>query len=497
MDLAIMEKFYVACDFGAQTSRVMLGVLHNQTLKISEVRRFKTPVINEKKSLQWNLPELYRETLSALAELGRQELSLAGISCSSWGADYMLFDSDGSLLTPVFHHADPRTNEGIKAVYSRISPETVHEETGLQSRPANTLFQLGAESSRRLKRGNRLLPFADGFNHLLGGKPCAELSAASTTQLFNPATRTWSSRLMSGLGLPMELLPKIVAPGTKLGWLRPDLAKQIALEDVTVIAACSNELTAALGGLPLGQGQDWAYLRVGGESLMGTEVPEPLINPVTRELGYSNESSVGGLTNFYKRTAGLWLLEECRRFWMAQDRELSGDVLMHLATTSPAFECLINVADPRFAEAGDMPLKIQAYCRETGQEIPRKPGQIIRCVLESLALEYRKAFLELEHLTGNRFTRLYLFGGDENGLLNHFIVNALQVPVVLASPDAAPMGNVLVQALSMGHIPSLGEGQEILCNSIKTQAIIPRPASWEMASDRMVEIVTNSAEMAT
>jgi rhamnulokinase len=488
-----MEKLYVACYFGAQTSRVMLGTFQNQTLTMSELRRFKTPVIHEKKSLQWNLPELYRETLLGLVEIGTQEVSVAGISCSSWGADYMLFDPQDTLLTPVFHHADPRVVEGVKAVSAKISTDTIYDETGVQSRPGSTLFQLGAESSRRLKRGNRLLPFADGFNHLLGGDRCVEMSLASTTQLFNPTRGTWSSRLMSDFGWPLEMLPPIVSPGAKLGKLRPDLAKETGLEDATVIASCSNELSAALAGLPLGHGKDWAYLRVGDESLIGTEVPAPLISKTTRELGYSNESCLGGTTNFYKRMTGLWLFEECRRFWVGQDRELSDDVLLHLATTSPAFECLINLADPRFAEPGDMPMKIQSYCRDTGQEIPRKPGQIVRCVLESLALEYRKTFQELEVLTGSKFTRLYLLGGAENSLLNHFIVNALQVPVTLASPDAAPMGNVLVQALALRHIPSLGEAREILRNSLKTQAIVPHPAPWETAADRMLELTKTTA----
>lgn len=491
-----MEKFYVACDFGVRTSRIMLGALHHQKLTLSELRRFNTPVINEKKSLQWNLPEIYRETMLALGEIGAQEVNLAGISCSSWGADYMLFDPDDTLLTPVFHHADPRGVDGVKVVSAKISTDTIYDETGVQSRAGSTLFQLAVESSRRLKRGNRLLPFADGFNHLLGGDCCVEMSAASATQLFNPATRTWSNRMVSGLGLPTDFLPPIVAPGATLGRLRADLAKQTRLEDAMVIASCSNELSAALAGLPLSHGKDWAYLRVGGESILGTEVPAPLISNMTRELGYSNESCLGGVTNFCKRTVGLWLYEECRRFWVAQDRELSDDVLMHLATTSPAFECLINLADPRFTEPGDMPLKIQAYCRETGQEIPRKPGQIIRCVLESLALEYRKAFQELELLTGSKLTRLYLFGGAENGLLNHFIVNALQVPIILASPDAAPIGNVLIQALALRHIPSLGEGREILRNSLKTQAIVPHPASWNTAANRMLELVSTSTEMA-
>jgi rhamnulokinase len=150
---------------------------------------------------------------------------------------------------------------------------------------------------------------------------------------------------------------------------------------------------------------------------------------------------------------------------------------------------LINAADPRFVEPGDMPLKVQAFCRETGQEVPRKPGQIIRCVLESLALHYRKLMQELEVITGRNFTRLYLMGAAENPLLNNFIANALQLPVVLVSPDAAPIGNVLVQSSTLGHIKSLQEGREILRRSSRTQAIIPHPASWHVASDRLFNLI--------
>lgn len=185
---------------------------------------------------------------------------------------------------------------------------------------------------------------------------------------------------------------------------------------------------------------------------------------------------------------GLNLLEECRRYWVERDRELCDDVLMHLASTATGFECLIDPTDARFAEPGDMPLKIQAYCRETGQEVPRKPGPIIRCVLESLALHYRKVFQETEILTGRKFARVHLFGAGENSLLNHFIVDALQVPAIIAAPEAAVIGNVLVQALTLGHINSREAAQEILRGSYKMQAIIPHQINWEPAAERVREL---------
>ncbi len=491
-----MEKLYVACEFGPRTSRVVLGTLHNNALKIGELRRFATPVLTEKKAFQWNIPELFQETVKALAGLGAKEVNVAGISCSSWGGDYLLFDADGTLLSPAFHRDDPRSGEGAKAVLKKISAETIYGETGVANRPGSTLFQLGAETSKRLKHATKLLPFADGFNHLLGGVAVAEASLASTTQLYSPATKSWSRRLTDDLRLRPGLLPEIVSAGTKLGPLRADLAKQTGLVDAQIIASCSNELAASLSGLPLNHGRDWAYMHIGSETLIGTEVSDPIINDATQTLGYTNETCLGGATNLYRRTVGLFILDECHRFWIERDRELGDDVLMHLATTSTPFEVFIDPTDARFSEPGDMPEKIQAFCRETGQEIPRKTGQIIRCVLESLALHYRKMIQEAELLTGRRFGRVFLFGSGENSLLNHFIVDALQVPAIIASPDAAAIGNVVVQALALGHIRSLEAAHEILCRSNKIQAINPHEACWHTAAERMAELSANAPTLA-
>lgn len=491
-----MEKLYVACDLGTRAGRIMLGTLNNGTLAMGELRRFANTPIKEKNSLGWDIAQLYQEILLGLRELGSQEANVQSISCTAWGSDYLLFASDGSLLAPAFHHADPRGVEGLKKLQTKVAGGLgfIHAETGSPAVATSALAQLAVENSRRLKKAHCFLPIADGFNFLLSGVPAVEMSSASTTQLFNPVNRQWSDHLIQDMELRRELFPLIARSGTKLGALRPDIAKDAKLDGVQVLATCSSNSAAALTGLPLEPDRDWAYLRVGEETVLGAELPAPLINEVTRKLNYNNELSYGGAANFYRRTAGLSILNECKRFWLEQDRELSEDVLFHLATTSPAFESLINPADSRFAEPGEMPLKVQAFCRETGQEVPRKPGPIIRCVLESLALHYRKTLAELEVITGRSFNRLYLYGANENTLLNNFISNALQLPVVLVSPDAGPLGNVLVQSLALGHIQSLQEGREIIRRSFRTQGIIPHPAPWDAAAERLLNLIGHAGE---
>jgi rhamnulokinase len=445
--------------------------------------------MEEKGSRQWHIAALYQEVMAGLREAGHYEEPVQGISCSSWGSDYLLFEEDGSLSTPMHHFADSRNRKGREEALSRASLETIFDETGVNDFPSTTLYQLASEKSRRLKRARHCLPFADGFNFLMSGVPWADMSLASATGLFNPVTRTWSDRLISALKLPRSMFPTLVSAGTRLGALQQEIARDTRLGEAQVITGCSHELAAALFGLPVAHGESWAFLRSGSRAEFGTELIGPIINDTARELRFTNEMGYGGAVHFYRHAPGLWMLEECKRFWREKDRELGEDVLAHLATSADPFESLIDPSDARFAEPGDMPLKIQAFCKDTDQPVPRKPGPILRCVLESLALSYRKALHELENLTGREFTRLYLLGGSSENLLYHFTANALQLPVVLVPPHAAAIGNMLVQAIALGHVRSVEQAREIISHSFPSETITPHAAVWNAAYYRLSELV--------
>ena len=486
-----MSKYYVACDLRPESGRVMLGTLNQNTLTISEIRRFKNAPVQDKDSLQWNIPHLYQEILAGLNAIGTYEEAVDGISCDSWGGDYLLFESDASLITPAYHHGDPRSREGMQKVLSQVSKEALYQETGVQPGPGHTLFQLAAEKGRRLPRAQHLMPVADAFNYLLSGVPGFEVSMTGATQLYNPASRAWSARLIKAVDVSPKLFPPLVPAGTELGPLGPEVAKGTGLEDAGVLASCSDEAAAALMGLPIQPGESWAYVRLGSQACMGTELPEPIITDTSRTMGFSNEPGYGGAIRFSKQTVGLWILEECRRFWRERDREIDDSLLSHLAGSAAPFESLINPADPRFQTPGDMPLKVQAFCRETLQPIPRKPGPIIRCILESLALSYRQTLQEIEDITGRQIARVFLIGGVADDLLNHFIANAVRRPLVMASPEAAAIGNVVVQALALHHLQSLDQAREIVRNSIKMETLLPYATAWDTAFLRLSDLCAN------
>jgi rhamnulokinase len=349
----------------------------------------------------------------------------------------------------------------------------------------NSIFQMAAESPERLARARLVLGIGDGFNHWLCGVPRFEESLASTTQLYNPRTRTWSACLLEDLGLPTAIFPPIVPSGAVLGPLRGALAQETGLEAVQVVASCSHDTGAAVAAVPA-IGGDWAYLSSGTWSLMGVEWPTPVINDASREMNFTNEIGYGGSVRLLKNIIGLWLVQECRREWAAAGCEYDYTALTQMAEAAPPFVSLINPGDSRFISPGDMPGKIAAQCQELGQPVPANPGAYIRCALESLALFYRLIFERMERLVGRKLQRLHIVGGgSKNALLNQFTANALQIPVLAGPVEATAAGNLLVQAIALGDLPSLAAARQVLRESFPVQTVEPQSAAeWQAAYER-------------
>lgn len=481
-----MSNLYIACELGTEKGRVMLGALQKE-LSVSEAGEFEELTISQPGGVEWDVTKIYQRIVQAIRSIIAQQEPVRGISFYSPRSDLLLFEGNGTLITPALRGEEPSGTAQFNKALSKIPPETFYQETGVQPIEGGPLWQLAA-SSRRLKRASHALSLADGFNYLFSGVAQAEMSQASQTQLYNPVSKSWSELLLTAGGVPAKLLPPVIPAGTRLGPVREDVASDTGLEDAQVIATCSHEMAAALAAVKLADPGGWAFLWPDDRTVLGTVLDEPFINDVSREMRYTNQSGYDGSVCFYKSWTGLRLVEECRRTWAEQDRALDNEVLMHLATSAPPFEALIDPEDPRFLNAGDMPQAIQAFCRETGQELPRKPGPILRCLLESLALQYRQGLLELEYITNRNVSRLYVLGSRSNMLLNHFLANSLQIPVVVVSGHAAAVGNVALQALTLGHIPSVEHARELVKHCLKLHTINPHATAWTKAFERFLEL---------
>ncbi len=425
---------------------------------MEELHRFPNTPVKTGGALHWNINALFNELRASLKKAAALKLPIASFSADSWGVDYILYDERGAIMPPVWHYRDARTARGVENVRARVDWPTLYRESGIQFMALNTIYQLAAESPERLAKARQLLLIGDAFNHYCCGVAKNEVSLASTTQLYNPRTETWSKSLLGSLGLREDMFAPIVPSGSRLGRFKDELAAETGLPQIEVIASCSHDTGAAVAAVPA-SGNHWAYLSSGTWSLMGVEWPQPIITD--------------------------------RRGWAARGQEYDYATLTQLASEAEPFASLINPSDPRFVTPDDMPAKMVAFCRETSQPAPGHPGAFVRCALESLALFYRITLRQLEQLIGKKIERLNIVGGgSKNTLLNQFAANALQLPVIAGPAECTALGNILVQAIALGHLPSLAAAREVVRNSFEVITVKPQEgAEWDGAFERFEKLV--------
>jgi rhamnulokinase len=475
----------------------MLGTLSHggdperSRVHLEEIHRFPNGAVDVDGTLRWDLPRLFAEARAGMAKaaFGGHAASggrtISGVSADAWGVDYALLKDGLSPLEPAFHYRDARTDGAMERVFARVPAEEIFRATGIQFMSLNTLYQLFTDLADRgavLRAAEGFLNIGDWFNARLSGVAKGEMSLASTTQLFDPRKGPsghgdWAWGLIDRLGLPRRIFPALVPPGTVLGPLRPGLFSDVPglpagadglgnLSGAQVVATCSHDTAAAVAAVPApagaGDAGTWAFLSSGTWSLLGVELEEPVIDEASRARNFTNEVGFGGSIMFRKNIVGLWIVQECRRAWAEAGEELDYAALTALAERAAPLRSLIRPEDPRFAKPGGMPGKIAAYCRETGQEEPRGPGAMVRCVLESLALLYAKTLRECAECSaaarhGRAIKTLHVVGGgSRNALLNRLTADAVQlsgVERVTAGPaECTALGNVLVQAKALGHL---------------------------------------------
>jgi len=489
---------FLAFDLGAESGRAIRAEFDGDRLRLQEIHRFPNGPVRVMDSLHWDVLHIFDEIKCGLGLCARsQGRDLASIGIDTWGVDCALLASDGSLLGNPYHYRDPRTDGTMEEAFKRVPKEKIFEYTGIQFMQINTLYQLFSmvlHKSPLLEVADRLLMMPDLFNYWLTGCQVCEFTEATTTQFYDPRKGTWAIELLERLEIPTHILGEIVPPGTILGALLPSVAEETDLGSVPVVAPACHDTGSAVAAVPA-RSRDYAYISSGTWSLFGAEVLEPVINELTLAHNYTNEGGVCNTFRLLKNIMGLWLFQECRRIWARGGTELSYAEMTEMAEKAPPFGPLIDVDDRAFLTPGDMPSAIQSFCARTGQTVPEDRGAILRCILESLALKYRWALDGLEEILGRRLHTIHIIGGgSRNHLLCQLTADATQRPVIAGPAEATAIGNVLVQALALGHIASLEEGREVVRQSFEVTTYEPGDSvGWDEAYERLLVILGESA----
>jgi rhamnulokinase len=488
-----MGERYLAFDLGAESGRVVLGELEERgRLRIVEIHRFANGTVNIQGHLHWDIPDLYEELVKGIRLCAEAHTpSPASIGIDTWGVDFGLLDERGNLLELPFTYRDSGTQGAMGRFLKRLPGKKLYGLTGIQILPINTVFQLYAMAQERnllLEAASDLLFIPDLFHYLFTGVKKSEFTFATTSQLYNPRTRDWDPEIFAHLAVSRNLMQDIVQPGTLLGETTETLRGQTGLMRTPVVAVATHDTGSAVAALPV-SGDDFAYISSGTWSLVGIESPEPIITDKAFQYNLTNEGGVGKTFRVLKNITGLWLIRECRKAW-AETQNVSYEELIKRAEGSPPFTAILDPDRAEFLNPPDMPAAINAFCRDSGQATSQDTGQMVRIILEGLALAYHQALEQVAETSGRDIKQIHIIGGgSRNRLLCQFTADATGIPVYAGPVEATAIGNILVQAMALGTIKNLEELRKVVRKSFTATFYKPSPtADWDKAYNDFLKL---------
>lgn len=483
---------FIAVDLGATSGRVCYGIIEEAQIELQEVTRFSNEPVLLGGVLQWDIARLFEGSLLglglAVTSLGERGYSASGAGIDSWGVDYGLVRPGAEHLPPARHYrsAPPETVERLRR---RIPAQVGYSITGINPLPINTLYQLSDAAERgELAGGEKALLIPDLWVHGLTGTFGAERSIASTTELVDVSTGSWSPQLASRAGIPLSALPELYDTGAAAGEILPVIRGAVsATQPLMVYRVAEHDTASAVLALPAEEA--FAFISCGSWSLVGLELDRPILGEDARVADFTNEQGAYGTTLFMRNLSGLWLLEECVRQWNRDDRShFTIPSLLRAAQDVPARQFVIDVGDPAFLEPGDLPARIAGYCQRSGQQVPETPAEMTRCIVDSLALAYCAAIAAAQEISGEPVGVIHMIGGgSNNSLLCQLTADACQRPVLAGPAEATSMGNLLVQAISTGAVENVAHARKIVRASTE-------PLRYNPVSNRSSLLAWRTAE---
>lgn len=481
----------LAVDLGASGGRLIVGSFDGAGITLTEIHRFANGPVKIRGVLYWDILSLMKEIYEGIKKAA--PYSVKSIGVDTWGVDFGLIAPDGSLLENPIHYRDSRTDGMLEKAFERKSKERFYQLTGIQFMSLNTVFQLLSLRLQRedmLQRADTLLFMPDLINYFLTGKQYAEYTIASTSQLLNVRSRMWSAELIDDLKLPKNIYPEIISSGKIIGELDKEIAGDLEIAPMKVIAVCGHDTQSAMVAVP-NRDKDYLFISCGTWSLIGTELDAPILDDNAVRCNMTNEGGYGNKISFLKNVTGLWLLQQCRNYWNSQGHTLDYGELTVLAEQTPSQNIFLDTDDVLFAQPGNMPRQIDEYCRRTGQNKPEGIGGYVNCILESLALKYLLAIEDIRTCTGKHYPAVHLVGGGtKNKVLCQYTANACQLPVVAGPVEATALGNVTVQLIANGAIADLDSAKEILRRQKDVHDYAPQDAEvWKEKYKQFQKII--------
>ncbi len=484
----------LAFDLGASNGRAIVGRYDGEKITTTEVHRFPNnfDIINEIES--WDFENLLGNIKMGFQKAVEQGFQPKSFGIDTWGVDYGLLDDEGNLLSNPRAYRGAK-NEEMHDAWDKLGKREIFERTGIAALNFNTLYQLNKrvlEKDEELQNANALLLMPDLIGYCLTGVAYSEYTNVTTTNLFHVKNKDWDYDSIDGLSIPRKIFTEIDYPGHVRGLLKKEIADELGVEQIPLIAVGTHDTASAVAAIPLQK--ENVFCSSGTWSLVGIESDEAIVNDTMYDSNFSNEGTVQVGFRPLKNIMGMWIIQECRRQWGEHIpwKEIDQEV----EKTKP-FLSVINPNYEEFFSAGNMVEKIQAYCKRTNQYVPQTMGEISRVIFESLALMYRNVIETMAEIKGEKIKGLNITGGGiQNLILNQMTADCTGIPVVTGPIEGAALGNIIVQLMGLEEISDIQTGRQIIKKSVDMKEFTQKDEGiWEQQYQKLLDLLEQDEKM--
>lgn len=450
-------KAIITVDIGTSSTRAMLyddaGQVHYLDQRDSGPTFIEDGRV-EQDPLTWH--SVLRSVLKNCAEVAASKgFTPVCIAVTAQRSSLIAVDRLGAALHPAIMWQDLRSAAMAQAM--RADDALVYGKTGLKISPVFSAIKM--TWLRRMRpdlwaKTHKLLGVQDWVLYLLSGRFVTDHTFASRTNLLNLQSRTWDPDLLALFQVEPALLCDLVAPGSVVGGLTPELARATGLTaGLPVVSAGGDQQCAALGlGL---LSAERAVANTGTGSYLIGHSQRPVFDTQMRL-----SCNVSGVPGAYMVEAAV-LTSGSVYSWFTQS------LLGTKGATQEAFETLNAQAAcappgangvlmlPHFKGCGSPYWDPQAKGVFFNLSLNTSRGDMARAILESIALELAASLQLVQQLcgpvkavsVGGGMTRLDLFNQIQSDVFERTVQR-------FPSAEATSLGAWMAGAVAVGQATS-------------------------------------------
>ncbi|MGN1165368.1 MAG: rhamnulokinase family protein [Lachnospiraceae bacterium] len=467
----------VAFDCGNSSVRTLLCKFDGEKVESELVLQEPNGMIEEDGFFYWDMENVFAIMKKGLGLAAKKVDHIDSAGICTWGVDFLLLDENEKFIQKALSY---RNTIGAE-VMDKLSQEEQKEmfyRTGILCDKINSIYMLKGMHKYMpevMRKAKKLLMVPDVFVYMFTGVLENEPSELSTTQMMDVLKYEISPKQCEYAEVSTDLFSEIGQHGKKVGNVKEEILAELGIEyDIPVICVPSHDTACAVHAIPSRE-ESYLFVSSGTWSLIGAQIPEPIINEEVLNANLTNEVGAFGRTTLLRNSAGMFITQRLKEEYEKEIGEKIGwNEFTDLADTYSGEVPIFDVNDIRFFNPKCMVKEIWNTIHAESEHTVKDWPEVLASTYRSLGQSYAQVSRTLIDCTKREYDKVYVVGGGcKNRMIIQTFADEMNMPIMTCDMECASVGNAVAQIAYFHPEYSYGKIREIVADSLRVKEYLP------------------------